>query len=93
MLFRTLPATSARTFATRRPSSNWTLPEAASLTAILGKDAVSQERFKECKPLNKTNGTSIPENEQHVFTFSFKYWQPANKSGIIAFKLVELTAY
>jgi len=74
MLVRTLPATSARTFATRRPSSNWNLPEAASLTAILGKDAVGQERFKECKPLNKTNGTSIPENEQHVFTFPFKHW-------------------
>jgi hypothetical protein len=89
MLFRTLPAT----FATRRPSSNWTLPEAASMTAILGKDAVSQERFKECKPLNKTNGTSIPENEQHVFTLSLKYWELANKTAIIPFKLVELTAY
>jgi len=58
-----------------------------------GKGRGRPERFKECKPLNKTNGTSIPENEQHVFTFPFKHWHLANKSGIIAFKLVELTAY
>jgi len=72
---------------------NWTLPEAASSTAILGKDAVSQERFKECNLLNKSNGTSIPENEQHVFTFGLKYWHQVGKRAKIAFKLVELRVH